>query len=157
MAVNVTSEWEEDEEGLVEEICLSPAAYYNSPEADAAVLEEVRSAAAKAEAARVVNIGIGLAKKPQGCRPGDTNTGLLCTQPINTKCEPITWDGCCSRGLFNECYGCARGGQCNTTGGGTYTQDLKCDAGKDEIDGLCYNPCPAGKKHIAGAPWNCKA
>jgi hypothetical protein len=123
----------------------------------AAAAKAAADKAAKAEAARVVNIGTGLAKKPQGCRSGDTNTGLLCTEPINTKCEPLTWDGCCSRGLFNECYGCARGGQCKTTGGGTYAQELKCESGKDDIDGLCYNPCPAGKRHIAGAPWNCKA
>jgi len=37
---------------------------------------------------------------------------------VHTQCNPInmSWDGCCSKGLFGECYGCVRssGGECNT-------------------------------------------
>jgi len=37
---------------------------------------------------------------------------------VHTQCNPVNmnWDGCCSRGLFGECYGCVRssGGECRT-------------------------------------------
>jgi hypothetical protein len=58
---------------------------------------------------------------PRDC-PGDypRDDGTACWRDL--KCEggdvvakgsrynPIYWDSCCSRGWFNECYGCARGG-----------------------------------------------
>lgn len=59
--------------------------------------------------------GVGKVMRPQGCRSGYKNTGLLCTRctgkwPWQWKCD-------------------------------TYAQDLKCDAGLEEWGGLCYKPC----------------
>jgi hypothetical protein len=61
------------------------------------------------------------------CPPGWNSDPLTCTKPIVTevddcpagfRTDPLTcfkdlscnsrWDGCCSRGLFGECYGCVR-------------------------------------------------
>jgi hypothetical protein len=103
----------------------------------------------------MIRVGIGTVLKAQGCRPGDANTGLLCTEPINTKCDPITWDGCKSR-FFDMCVGGFVGGECRTTGGGTYSQELKCDPGRENIASLCYEICPEGYYRNAEAPQICK-
>jgi hypothetical protein len=58
---------------------------------------------------------------PRDC-PGDypRDDGTACWRDLNcwggdvitkgSTYHPIYWDGCCSRGLFGECWGCARGG-----------------------------------------------
>ena len=96
------------------------------------------------------------------CNAGDVDDGLLCRVPI--RCDPVTWDGCCSRGLFNECYGCARGGGCH--GGNVYHKTLYGgqvegrtlkgpEANEERVDGLDYNKCPDGYGRIPGMPFLC--
>jgi hypothetical protein len=122
----------------------------------------------------IVGGGVGQLKV---CPPGWTNDGLTCREPISMsscpagwvddglicrnpiRCDPVSWDGCCNRGLFGECYGCARGGGCR--GGETSTKtlsggnvkgrgagsDLPCPPGTADTigDGLCYSDCdPVG-------------
>lgn len=94
------------------------------------------------------SIGVGVLK---GCPAGWDDAGLICgknTYP-NGVGTPLriygggcrTWtDGCCSRGLFNECYGCVRTA-CDPIG-------HTCD-NKVEVAALCYNPCTSGY-HFAG-------
>jgi hypothetical protein len=92
------------------------------------------------------------------CR--DDGTSLWSDWKCNTwsdpiTCDPIGWNGCCSRGWFNECYGCATGGGCH--GGDVHTScsgsasivkalwDLQyCPDGKEMRDGLCYDKCRDG-------------
>jgi hypothetical protein len=56
--------------------------------------------------------------------------------------EPIFdkgWDGALWRGL----------------GGGQTTCGI-CDGGRQNVDGLCYNPCPSGTNRVAGMPYLCR-
>jgi hypothetical protein len=78
------------------------------------------------------------------------------------------WDGCCSRGAFGECWGCAR----------THCEPITCDPVYDQggcgcikvadwdrrycpngekIDGLCYGGCDPDKSRVAGMPYLCSA
>jgi hypothetical protein len=78
------------------------------------------------------------------------------------------WDGCCSRGAFGECWGCAR----------TSCEPITCDPVYDrggcgcikvadwdrrfcpdgeKIDGLCYGRCDPDKSRVAGMPYLCSA
>lgn len=92
------------------------------------------------------------------CR--DDGTSLWSDWKCNTwsdpiVCDPVYWDGCCSRGLFGECWGCARGGGCrggevhtNCSGSGSIVKalwDLQyCGDGKEMLSGLCYDKCRDG-------------
>ena len=96
------------------------------------------------------------------CPGGWADDGLTCREPIG--CNPVRWDGCCSRGLFGECYGCARGGDCHggavqaktLSGGRVEGRYLKGAADYEErIDGLNYNKCPEGFSRIPGMPYLC--
>jgi hypothetical protein len=95
--------------------------------------------------ANLQDVGVGTPVQLESCPAGWVNDGLTCR-------EPLRWDGCCSRGLFNECYGCAKGG--NVVGrlnnGGT------CPSDREKIDGLCYKRCPAGMSHVPGMPYLCR-
>ena len=99
--------------------------------------------------ANTENIGIGKVLIPSSCAasgyPGRADDGLLCR-------APITWNSCKFRGLFNECWGGAEGGQIDP-------KKLTCDAypeHKDSIDGLCYRRCPKElPKHVPGMPYLC--
>jgi hypothetical protein len=95
--------------------------------------------------ADTIGVGIGTPVQLEDCPSGWSNDGLTCR-------EPLSWDGCCRRGLFNECYGCLRGG--NVVG--RLNNGGKCGSDREKIDGLCYNRCPAGWEHVAGMPYNCK-
>lgn len=99
------------------------------------------------------NRGIGTPVGLEPCPSGWSNDGLICR-------EPIRWDGCCSRGLFNECWGCARGGalrgrlnnggMCPNTDPGGPRQNT------ERVDGLCYQKCPKDMpEYIKGMPYLC--
>ena len=126
-----------------------------------------------------------------GCPSGSRDDGLLCykdtleSKSKGSHWEDPWWDGCCSRGAFNECYGCARGGgtkydacpdgwkddgiaTCWKGGSvpkgshGGSTKDKLTDTSltcpqdhPDWIDGLCYKSCPTGLNHVYLAPTQC--
>lgn len=101
--------------------------------------------------ARTSGIGIGKVQKLLSCEesgyPGRADDGLLCR-------APITWNSCKFRGLFNECWGGAEGGQIDP-------KKLTC-AGYEEhvemVDGLCYRKCPDDKPfRVPGQPYLCHA
>ena len=101
------------------------------------------------------NIGAGQLKD---CPAGWTNDGLTCRKPIS--CEPVRWDGCCSRTWPGICWGCLRGGACS--GGqviGRMDGSLKCPTTNPTvIDGLCYKNCPSDTPNrVAGMPYLCSA
>lgn len=102
------------------------------------------------------DVGVGVLKE---CPPGWTNDGLTCRQPIS--CEPIRWDGCCSKTWPGICWGCARGGSCSggTVKGRAAGSDLPCpSSAPNQVDGLCYKKCPADTPNrVAGMPYLCSA
>ena len=102
------------------------------------------------------DVGVGQLKE---CPPGWTNDGLTCRQPIS--CDPVRWDGCCSRGAWGECWGCARGGSCSggTVKGRAAGSDLPCPkAYPNQVTGLCYANCPSDTPNrVAGMPYLCSA
>lgn len=108
------------------------------------------------------------------CPAGWTNDGLTCREPISMSscgagwhddgltCRlPLGWDGCCHRGLLNECYGCVRGGNVEhkkLSGGRVEGRHMKGpDADEDRIDGLDYKKCPDGMSHQPGMPYLCSS
>jgi hypothetical protein len=98
--------------------------------------------------ANTQNIGIGKVQQLLSCAasgyPGRSDDGLLCR-------APITWNSCKFRGLFNECWGGAEGGQIDP-------KKLTCDGypqHKENIAGLCYRKCPAGFQRVPGMPYLC--
>ena len=105
--------------------------------------------------AESINRGVGTPVGLEPCPSGWNNDGLTCR-------EPLRWDGCCHRGLFNECWGCARGGAVRgrLNGGGVCPN---VDPGgpsenTEKLDGLCYKKCPPDKPtHIPGMPYLCYA
>ena len=128
------------------------------------------------------DVGAGRLPALSDCPAGWTNDGLTCREPITMsscpggwkddgltcreeiRCDPVRWDGCCSRGLFGECYGCARGGDCHggavkaktLSGGKIETRFLKGPGDYEErIDGLNYNKCPDGFSRVPGMPYLC--
>ena len=105
--------------------------------------------AAPAPARRVIeNIGVGT--PPTGtCKAGYTDFGLTCTSQLKVETKE------CGRlrGLFGEDWGPKL---CTTsTGGDTYSKTLSCPSDRDNVAGLCYAKCPAGKTRVAGAPYQC--
>lgn len=87
----------------------------------------------------------------RGCHEfgnGLRDDGTACWEDgwINTRCDPIYWDGGCNWGV-----GCFRGGDCHTTSGGCACKKaelwnrVQC-RGNDYKDGLlCYPACPEGQ------------
>ena len=102
------------------------------------------------------DVGVGQLKE---CPSGWTNDGLTCREPI--RCEPVRWDGCCSKGAWGECWGCARGGSCSggTVKGRAAGSDLPCPSSHpNQVDGLCYKNCPSDTPNrVAGMPYLCSA
>jgi hypothetical protein len=96
----------------------------------------------------VENVGVGTV--PTGsCKAGYTDFGLTCTSQLKVETKE------CGRlrGLFGEDWGpklCT-----SSTGGDTYSKTLACPADRDNIAGLCYKKCSAGKNRVAGAPSQC--
>jgi hypothetical protein len=79
-------------------------------------------------------------------KPDWADTGLFCN-------EPLKWNNCKFRGLFNECWG-------GLEGGNIITKNLTCkaygDSHPDLIDALCYGKCPAKiPNHVPGMPYLC--
>jgi hypothetical protein len=101
------------------------------------------------------------------CKDGTVDTGIRCEKssygrgagrvPDRTPCpggyrtDPVTcwrdlkcntwWDGCCSRGLFGECWGCAR---TSCSGPDIKGRDPVCRRDEDLIGLLCYPKCRPG-------------
>jgi hypothetical protein len=102
------------------------------------------------------DVGVGQLKE---CPAGWTNDGLTCREPI--RCEPVRWDGCCSKGAWGECWGCARGGACSggKVKGRAAGSDLPCPSSHpNQMDGLCYKSCPSDTPNrVAGMPYLCSA
>jgi hypothetical protein len=102
------------------------------------------------------DVGVGQLKE---CPSGWTNDGLTCREPI--RCEPVRWDGCCRRGAWGECWGCARGGACSggKVKGRAAGSDLPCPSSHpNQVDGLCYKNCPSDTPNrVAGMPYLCSA
>ena len=102
------------------------------------------------------DVGVGQLKE---CPSGWTNDGLTCREPI--RCEPVRWDGCCSKGAWGECWGCARGGSCSggAVKGRAAGSDLPCPKSHpNQVDGLCYKACPSDTPNrVAGMPYLCSA
>lgn len=71
--------------------------------------------------------GAGKAMKPQGCKSGYKNTGLLCSKCTGT--FPWQW----------KCH--------------TYAQSLRCSSGLQEQSGLCYKPCESGYTGVGPVCW----
>lgn len=93
--------------------------------------------------ANTINRGIGIPMKLLSCPdsgyPGWTDTGLLCNEPIS-----------CAQGWEFFTKGCS--------GGRIMTKRLTCSGNpehKDEVDALCYKPCPPGMRHVPGMPYLC--
>lgn len=116
--------------------------------------------------------GVGTIPRLNDCPYGSKDVGGTCW--LDSSCRTTGgdctgggcrtwWDGCCSRGAFGECWGCAKTHcepiRCNpvvTTGCPYVTRNIgdrgsSCGHNQSNIAGLCYNNCPAGYKH-AGAP-----
>lgn len=99
--------------------------------------------------ADTVNIGIGKVLLLNSCVNSGygadwTDTGLLCN-------EPLKWNDCKFRGLFNECWGGLEGGRVKP-------KSLTCDGYGDRtnIDGLCYKACPKSHpNHVPAMPYLC--
>ena len=102
------------------------------------------------------------------CNGGDVDDGLLCRAPLRGGNCNTWWDGCCWRGAFGECWGCARTHCEPITGGNVYHKTLYGgqvegrtlrgpDADEDRIDGLDYKKCPEGMVHQPGMPYLCSA
>lgn len=118
--------------------------------------------------AESVSVGVGRPVGLEPCPAGWTNDGLICR-------EPLRWNSCKFRGLFNECWGGLEGGrlQGRLNGGGIC--DWPSDRGNlpgwlvdksnpknyrathpDKVDGLCYAKCPKEfPVRMAGFPYLC--
>ena len=106
-----------------------------------------------------ITIGAGTPVGLEDCPAGYRNDGLTCFKDASCKgggcstycdgnwnsndggfchthCDPITCDGPYTVGRLDH--------------GGT------CPGGKERIDGLCYDACPAGYYHTPGMPYICK-
>ena len=117
--------------------------------------------------AETVSIGIGKAVGLEPCNPGWANDGLICR-------EPLRWNSCKLRGLFNECWGGLEGGrlQGRLNGGGICDHQNKGNlpdhlvdksdpknyiaTHPDKVDGLCYMKCPKDMPNrVPGMPYLC--
>jgi hypothetical protein len=112
--------------------------------------------------------GIGVPVGLEPCPAGWSNDGLTCR-------EPLGWNSCKFRGLFNECWGGATGGRIRGRMDNGGICDWPSDRGNlpghlvdksdpknykathpDYVDGLCYKRCPADKPNrVPGMPYLC--
>jgi hypothetical protein len=118
--------------------------------------------------ANTENRGIGKPVGLEPCPAGWSNDGLICR-------EPLRWNSCKWRGLFNECWGGAEGGRLRGRLNNGGICDWPADRGNlpnwlvdksdpkdykathpDRVDGLCYKRCPAEKPNaVPGMPYLC--
>lgn len=106
------------------------------------------------------SIGIGKPIGLEPCNKGWSNDGLICR-------EPLRWDSCKFRGLFNECWGGLRGGRLqgrlNNGGICDWPSDrnelpswLRDGGHPERVAGLCYKKCPEDKPNrVPGMPYLC--
>ena len=112
--------------------------------------------------------GIGKPVGLEPCPAGWVNDGLICR-------EPLRWNSCKFRGLFNECWGGAEGGRLRGRLNNGGICDWPADRGNlpgwlvdksdsknfkathpERVDGLCYKKCPADKPNgVPGMPYLC--
>jgi len=93
--------------------------------------------------------GVGTVPPMKGCPEGYRDDGLTCFKDLTCR----TWcDG--DRDLFGNCYAWNLKTECS---GPELIGKLSqgCDGGKESVDGLCYEPCPAGYSRVPGAPNIC--
>lgn len=97
-----------------------------------------------------VDVGIGVPLQFEGCREGFRNDGLTCMKDggIRTyECGRLT-------GAFGEDWGpklCT-----DTWAPESYSQKLVCKGGRQNVDSLCYAPCPSGSRRVPGMPYLCR-
>lgn len=108
-----------------------------------------------------VDVGIGTVMEKMGCPVGTRDDGTVCWGESGSVCGDDCskgWDNCRRRGLFGECWGGCRE-SCSSVYLGARTelwQRLKCPAGKENVDLLCYNKCPEGLLRVGGMPYLCE-
>jgi hypothetical protein len=123
----------------------------------------------------VKDVGVGRIPPLNPCENGLRDDGTSCWEDWRGlgggdckggNCN-TWWDGCCSRGLFNECYGCARThcepitcspvvdkGGCGCIKQTAFDRQ-KTEAWEEKIAGLNYNKCEEGWYRVPGAPTLC--
>ena len=97
-----------------------------------------------------VEVGIGLPLQPEGCRPGFRNDGLTCMKDGGIR----TYECGRLKGAFGEDWGpklCT-----DTWAPESYSQKLECKDGRQNVDSLCYAPCPPGSGRVPGMPYLCR-
>ena len=110
----------------------------------------------------VYGVGIGTPVLLEDCPAGFRTDPLTCQKDLHCTgggCN-TWWEGCCSRGLFNECYGCARTSCDPIRCDGPETKGRldhggNCPSDRERVEGLCYKRCPDGWQHVPGAPYDC--
>jgi hypothetical protein len=123
-----------------------------SGDATEAAIDTARKIAEETKKAieNTVNVGIGTPLQFEGCREGFRNDGLTCFKDGGIR----TYECGRLRGAFGEDWGpkwCT-----DTWAPEMKTQSLGCPAGRENVDGLCYNPCPEGKSRVPGMPYLCR-
>lgn len=118
--------------------------------------------------AESTSVGVGKPVGLEPCPAGWINDGLVCR-------EPLKWNSCKFRGLFNECWGGLEGGRSTGRLNGGGICDWPADRGNlpdwlvdksdpkhykathpDKVDGLCYAKCPPNYPvRMAGFPYLC--
>lgn len=100
--------------------------------------------------AESVNVGIG---EMAPCPEGWNDAGLICTKPLS--CETRCVGG---RDWFGNCWAWDLRTECSGGTWGRLNGNMPCPSDRDNVDGLCYNKCPADKPHrIPGMPYLCYA
>jgi len=97
-----------------------------------------------------VNVGIGVPLQFEGCRDRFRNDGLTCFKDGGIR----TYECGRNRGAFGEDWGpklCT-----DTWAPESYSQKLTCKGGKQNVDSLCYEPCPVGAGRVPGMPFLCR-
>lgn len=97
-----------------------------------------------------VDVGIGVPLQFEGCREGFRNDGLTCMKDGGIR----TYECGRLRGAFGEDWGpkyCT-----DTWAPESYSQRLVCKGGRQNVDSLCYAPCPSGSRRVPGMPYLCR-
>jgi len=97
-----------------------------------------------------VEVGIGTPLVFEGCRDGFRNDGLTCFKDGGIR----TYECGRLKGVFGEDWGpklCT-----DTWAPESYSQALVCKGGRQNVDSLCYNPCPPGASRVPGLPYLCR-
>jgi hypothetical protein len=97
-----------------------------------------------------VDVGIGTPLQFEGCREGFRNDGLTCMKDGGIR----TYECGRLKGAFGEDWGpkyCT-----DTWAPESYSQRLVCKGGRQNVDSLCYTPCPSGSRRVPGMPYLCR-